>query len=157
MERMPYSLQRQSDIARLNLSRFVIGEKLSGTLTLPEGPTGVIEPHLHGGRDRSAKVDGRVIRFSAQAPIWMPRQELEVAVPSALQPYVDLVPTTFLSSFQLTQSIRDTADETTERTLGTIDKQSDAVRWILTGVAFGLPAIFWLLVVKVLLVRLRDH
>ncbi len=87
----------------------------------------------------------------------MPRQELDVALPSGLLPYVEAIPTTFLSSFQLTQSIRDTADETTERTLGSLDTQSDVVRWILTGLAFGLPAIFWLLVVKVLLVRFRDR
>lgn len=160
------AVQRYQDIAVLDFdvltapddaSRQDPDVRLSGTLTLPDGAPGVIEPHLHGGRDRTVTVAGQVIGFSAQAAIWMPAQELEVALPSALQPYVNQIPTPFLSSFHLTQSIRDKADEITERTLGTIDKQSDLVRWILTGLAFGLPAIFWLLVVKVLLVRFRDR
>ncbi len=160
------TVQRYADIAVLDLvvlkspsdaSRQDPDVSLSGTVTFPEGAPGVIEPHLHGGRDRKVSVEGSTVRFSDLAPIWMPRHELNVAVPAALMPFVEPIPIPFIDQFHLAESIRDTADATTESTLGTIDTQSEVARWVLTGVAFGLPAIFWLLVVKALLIRLRDR
>ncbi len=72
-------VQRYQDIAVLDFdvltapndaSRQDPDVDLSGTLSLPEVALAgvaedVIEPHLHGGRDRSVTVAGRVIRFSS--------------------------------------------------------------------------------------------
>ena len=131
--------------------------RLSGTLTLPAGVPGTVEPHLHGVREPKLVVEGQVVRFSGTAPIWMPSHELNVAFPSALVPFVETTPLPFLDQFRLTEQIRDQADETLGDTLSSLDSQSELARWILTGVAFGLPAIFWLFVVKAVLVRLRDR
>src|SRR5262249_10190698 len=42
---------------------------VTGTLTLPEGPPGTVEPHYHGGRDRAVSVSSNTITFSSKAPI----------------------------------------------------------------------------------------
>jgi hypothetical protein len=140
-----------------NASRQDPDVPLSGTLTLPEGPPGTIEPHNHGGRDRTVAVQGNVITFSATAPIWFPEHKLAVAFPAERVPYVRQTPITFLAQFQTTQRLIDQADNTTEGTLTGVDESFDVARWILTAVAFGLPAIFWLGVGKGLLRRLRDR
>ena len=131
--------------------------ELHGTFTIPESPPGPLEAHLHGGRDRVVTVNGRVIEFSAVAPIWMPFHKLSVAFPSAAVPFVQLTPTPGLQQFQLTQQIEDTADAVTESTLGTVESTEELGRWIITGVAFGLPAIFWTIFVLSVLRRLRQR
>lgn len=130
---------------------------LSGTLALPEGPRPFVDAHLHGGRDREVLVDGSVVRFSMEAPIWAPFHELAVAFPADLVPLVAPVPAPGLPTFQTTQQIQDTADAATEDVLADLDDQEDAGRWILTALAFGMPAIFWTIVAVGLLRRLRDR
>jgi hypothetical protein len=128
-----------------------------GTLTLPEGPLAFVEAHFHGGRDRAVEIAGGTVTFSAKAQIWQPGHKIDVAFPSDSVPFVEVVPTTFLEPFRLTQSIIDKADKLTERTLGEVDTQFEIGRWVLTGFAFGLPAIFWFFVGIGLLRRLHQR
>ena len=130
---------------------------LTGTLTLPEGAPGPIEPHLHGGIDRQVAVDGSTVTFSEEAPIWQPSHELDVAFPPDRVPGVAAAPIPFLATFQTEQAARDQSDVTTESTLDDVDTQEDLSRWIITAVAFGLPAIFWTIVVVGLLRRFRER
>jgi hypothetical protein len=130
---------------------------LSGTLTLPEGALAFVDAHLHGGRDREVAVDGSVVRFSMEAPIWQPFHKLAVAFPGDLVPGADATPIPYLATFQTTQQIQDQADATTEDVLADLDDQEDVGRWVLTAVAFGLPAIFWTIVAVGLVRRLRER
>jgi hypothetical protein len=130
---------------------------LTGTLTLPEGALGPIEPHLHGGIDRQVAVDGSTVTFSEEAPIWQPSHELDVAFPPDRVAGVAAAPIPFLATFQTEQAARDQSDVATESTLDEVDTQEDLSRWIITAVAFGLPAIFWTVVVVGLLRRFRER
>jgi hypothetical protein len=130
---------------------------LSGTLTLPEGPLTFVDAHLHGGRDRQVAVDGSVVRFSMEAPIWQPFHKLAVAFPGELVPGAEVTPIPYLATFQTTQQIQDQADATTEDVLADLDDQEDIGRWVLTALAFGLPAIFWTIVAVGLVRRLRER
>jgi hypothetical protein len=160
------AVDRYQDVAILGLetlpspddaSRQDPNVELSGTLTLPEGTPGPVDARLHGGRDTQVTVDGRVVRFSAEAPIWNPNHELDVAFPSGLVPGLAALPVTHRSEFQLEQSIKDGNDRSFQSTLDSLDDQEDLSRWIITGVAFGLPAIFWLIVLKGLIGRLHER
>lgn len=131
--------------------------EVSGTLTLPEGPLPFVEAHLHGGRDREVVADGPVVRFSMEAPIWQPSHELAVAFPADLVPGVAVTPVPGLGTFQATQQVQDQADATTEEVLADLDDQEDAGRWVLTALAFGMPAIFWTVVAVGLTRRLRER
>jgi hypothetical protein len=128
-----------------------------GTLALPEGATTFVDAHLHGGRDREVEVAGSVVRFSMEAPIWQPFHKLAVAFPSALVPGVETTPIPYLATFQTAQQIQDQADATTEDVLADLDDQEDAGRWVLTAIAFGLPAIFWTIVAVGLITRLCER
>lgn len=131
---------------------------LSGTLTLPEGSAGLIDPHLHAGRDRKLSVEGTVIHFSARAGIWTATNELDVGIPPSAVPFVQQIPAPYLTTFRTSESVRDSTDRTVERTLHAVDTGIDVSRWVLTALAFGIPGIFWLVVVKALLARLaRRH
>jgi hypothetical protein len=130
---------------------------VTGTLTLPEGGQGLIEPHLHGGLDRTTTVEGSTIDFSLEAPIWQPSHELDVAFPADRVPGLPITPIAWLPTFQTEQAARDAADVATESTLDDVDRQEDLSRWIITAVAFGLPAIFWSIVVIGLVRRLRER
>ena len=131
---------------------------LRGTLTLPEGPAGTIEPHFHGGRDRTVSV--RRLRRSGSRP---PRRSGSRTTRSTSRsrpivvPDLARTPIPFLDQFHTEQTIRDQADQDTESTLGGLDDQTDLGRWIITAVAFGLPLIFWTLVVVGLIRRLRER
>jgi len=160
------AVQRYPDVAilRLNLlpspedsSRQDPNVALAGTVTLPEGAPGPIEPHLHGGIDRTTTVDGSTIRISSEAPIWQPMHELDVAFPADRVAGMAVTPVPWLETFRTEQAVRDSADATTESTLGDLDTQEDLSRWIITAVAFGLPAIFWTIVAIGLLRRLRER
>lgn len=160
------AVTRYQDIATLGLDVLTSPEnasrqdpdvELSGTLTLPEGSPGFIEAHFHGGRHRSVDIVGRTVTFSSTAPIWQPGHKIDAAFPSDWVPFVDVVPTTFVEQFRLTQSIVDRSDQLTERTLGEVDKQFEIGRWVLTAFAFGLPAIFWFFVGIGLLRKLRQR
>jgi len=159
-------VRRYSDIVDLqldvlpspeNASRQDPNVSLSGTLTLPEGLPGAVDAHFHGGRARHVAVDGRTIRFSSDAPIWQPGHKLDVAFPSGLVPGLPVTPTSGLAQFQTRESMLDASDRTTESTLESVDTQEDLGRWIITAVAFGLPAIFWLFVFKGFFARLRER
>jgi hypothetical protein len=130
---------------------------LSGTLTLPEGQSGPIEPHLHGGIRRRAAVAGSTVDFSSEAPIWAPTHRLDVAFPSGGVPGLTAAAIPYLETFRAEQATRDATDTATESTLADLDTQEDLSRWIVTGVAFGLPAIFWTIVVVGLVRRLRER
>jgi len=130
---------------------------LRGTFTIPEGPPGTFEAHLHGGRDLVATINGRVVEFSAEAPIWMPFHRIAVAFPAGAVPFVSQTPIPFLAQFQATQAIREAADATTESTLSTVESGEELGRWVITGVAFGLPAIFWTIFGLGVLRRLRQR
>jgi hypothetical protein len=158
-------VKRYTDVATLELdvlpapddaSRQDPNVDLSGTLTVPEGP-GSVEAHLHGGRDRSVTVAGSVVTFSADAPIWQPFHKLAVAFPAGLVPSVAVTPIPFLATFQQNQQIQDASDAATDSVLTSVDTQEDLSRWIITAVAFGLPAIFWTIVVIGLVRRLRER
>jgi hypothetical protein len=160
------SVQRYADVAILKLdvlpapddaSRQDPNVELSGTLSLPPGPMTPIEAHLHGGIDRTVAVDGSTVTFASDAPIWQPSHELDVAFPESLVPGLAPTPIPFLESFQREQQIRDQSDELTESTLADVDTQEDLGRWVITAVAFGLPAIFWAFVVIGFLRRLRER
>jgi hypothetical protein len=130
---------------------------VTGSLTLPEGAPSLIEAHVHNGLDRSVTVDGSTIDFSLEAPIWQPDHELAVAFPPDRVPGAPSTPIPWLTTFQTEQAARDAADVATESTLDDVDAQEDLSRWIITAVAFGLPAIFWAVVVVGLLRRLRER
>jgi len=130
---------------------------LSGTVTLPEGQPGPIEPHLHGGIDRTTAVDGTTISYSSEAPIWQPTHALDVAFPADRVPGLALAPIAHLDAFRAEQSARDASDAAAESTLADLDAQEDLSRWIVTGVAFGLPAIFWTIVAVGLVRRLHER
>ncbi|MCJ7439880.1 MAG: DUF2207 domain-containing protein [Acidimicrobiia bacterium] len=130
---------------------------LSGTLVLPEGTPGPVDAHLHGGRDRSVAAEGSAVTFSAQAPIWQPSHSLDVALPEAWLSAMAPTPIASAGPFATEQAARDQADTSTEATLGGLDNQAELGRWILTAVAFGLPAIFWAIVVVGLVRRLRER
>jgi hypothetical protein len=130
---------------------------LSGTVTLPDGSAGAIEPHLHGGIDRTTSLDGSMIIFSSVAPIWQPGHELDVAFPAGSVPGVAVTPIPWLETFRTEQASRDQSDELTESTLDDLDTQEDLSRWIITTVAFGLPAIFWTIVAIGLVKRFRER
>jgi hypothetical protein len=158
-------VKRYTDVATVELdvlpapddtSRQDPDVKLTGTLTLPESP-GPVDAHLHGGRDRSVTVAASVITFSADAPIWQPFHRLAVAFPPGAVPYVAVTPIPFLASFQQAQQAQDLADTTTDSVLSSVDTQEDLSRWIITAVAFGLPAIFWTIVAVGLVRRLRER
>ncbi len=160
------AVDRYLDIATLELdllpapddtSRQDPNVDLRGTLTLPEGNPGTVDAHLHGGRDREVSVSGNGISFSMEAPIWQPFHKLAVAFSPAIVPFVDLTPIPYAATFQTTQQIQDQADRTTEDVLGDLDDQEDAGRWIMTAIAFGLPAIFWTIVAVGVLRRLRER
>lgn len=131
--------------------------ELSGTLALPEGAPGPVDAHLHGGRDREVAVEGATVAFSARAPIWQPSHSLDVGFPESWLSAMTPTPVPFARTFATEQAVRDRADETTESTLGGLDDQTELGRWLLTAVAFGLPAIFWTIVVIGLLRRLRER
>jgi hypothetical protein len=131
--------------------------ELTGTLVVPDGSPGPIEPHLHGGRDRSTSVEGSTVHFASDAPIWQPTHELDVAFPADRLSGVNPSFLANLESFRAEQAARDARDAAAESTLNDVDTQEDLSRWIITAVAFGLPAIFWTVVVVGLLRRLRDR
>ena len=131
--------------------------ELSGTLALPEGAPGAVDAHLHGGRDPSVTVEGSTVVFSAQAPIWQPNHSLDVGFPESWLATMAPTPIAFAGPFATEQAARDQADTSTESTLGGLDNQADLGRWILTAVAFGLPAIFWAIVIIGLVRRLRER
>lgn len=162
------AIRRYSDIADLQLdvlpgpedaSRQDPNVDLSGTLALPEGLAGAVDPHLHGGRDRKVAVDadGRTIRFSSEAPIWQPGHKLDVAFPQSAVPGLPVTPASGTSQFEIRESTLDAADRTTESTLDSLDTQSEFGRWAITAVAFGLPGIFWLGVLRGFVGRLRER
>lgn len=130
---------------------------LTGTLVLPPGAPALVDAHLHGGRDRKVKFLGSTITFSEQAPIWQPSHSLDVAFPESWLSGMAPTPIAFAGSFATEQAARDQSDTTTESTLGGLDDQAELSRWILTAVAFGLPAIFWTIVVIGLVRRLRER
>ncbi|MCJ7438334.1 MAG: DUF2207 domain-containing protein [Acidimicrobiia bacterium] len=130
---------------------------LSGTLVLPEGAPAPVDAHLHGGRDRTVAVAGSTVTFSAQAPIWQASHSLDVAFPQSWLSAMAPTPIAFAGPFATEQAARDQADTSTESTLGGLDNQAELSRWILTAVAFGLPAIFWAIVVIGLVRRLRER
>ena len=140
-----------------NASRQDPDVDLSGTLTLPEGAPGPVDAHLHGGRDRTVAAAGSTVTFSAQAPIWQPSRSLDVAFPESWLAAMAPTPIAFAAPFATEQAARDQSDTTTESTLGGLDDQAELGRWILTAVAFGLPAIFWTIVVVGLVRRLRER
>lgn len=159
-------VKRYTDIATLDLdvlpapddtSRQDPDVELRGTLTLPEAAAGSVEPHFHGGRDSKVDVTGSVVTFSAQAPIWQPYHRLAVGFSPTAVPGVELTPIPGLVTFQQTQQAQDASDTTTESVLSSVDSQEDLSRWIITAVAFGLPAIFWTIVVIGLVNRLRER
>ncbi|HMG28312.1 MAG TPA: hypothetical protein VKH36_16030 [Acidimicrobiia bacterium] len=122
--------------------------ELTGTVTLPEAAPGPLYPHLYAGRDRKIEPRGAsTVAFSSQAPIWTDGS-LVLAFPSALVPAAPVQNIAFLPTFQEVQQTREVTQQATEATLGSVDRQSEIVRWIITAVAFGLPAIFWFLVVR---------
>ena len=116
---------------------------LRGTFTIPEVPPGPFEAHLHGGRDEVVTITGSTVEFSAEAPIWMPFHRLAVAFPAGAVPFVDLTPIPYLAQFQATQAVQNAADATTESTLSSVEEGEEIGRWVITAIAFGLPAIFW--------------
>ena len=130
---------------------------LSGMLVLPAGAPGPVDAHLHGGRDRTVAVAGSTVTFSAQAPIWQPSHSLDVAFPESWLAAMTPTPIAFAGPFATEQAARDLTDTTTESTLGGLDNQAELGRWILTAVAFGLPAIFWTIVLVGLVRRLRER
>ena len=121
---------------------------LTGTITLPEAAPGPLYPHLYAGRDRKIEPHGgNTVAFSSRAPIWTDGS-LVLAFPSALVPAAPVQNTAFLPTFQEVQQTREVTQQATEATLGSVDRQSEIVRWALTAVAFGLPAIFWFRVLR---------
>ncbi len=130
---------------------------LTGTLVLPEGAPGPVEAHLHGGRDRTVQVDGSTISFSSTAPIWQPSHTLAAGFPESWLAGMPQTPIPFAATFTSEQAAQDATDASTESTLGGLDDQADLSRWILTAVAFGLPAIFWTMVGVGLVRRLRER
>jgi hypothetical protein len=130
---------------------------VTGTLSLPEGAPGLIEPHLHGGLDREVTVESSSVDFSVEAPIWQPSHELDVAFPPDRVSGLPITSIAGLPAFQAEQASRDAADELTESTLDDVDAQEDLSRWIITAVAFCLPAIFWAIVLIGLLRRLQER
>ena len=160
------AVQRYADVAILRLdllpspddaSRQDPNVALSGTLTLPEGSAGVTEAHLHGGIERTSTLDGSTVHFASVAPIWQPTHGLDVAFPADRVPLLGPTPIAYLDSFRTEQAVRDRADERAESTLGDLDTQEDLSRWIITAVAFGLPAIFWTVVLVGLGRRLGER
>jgi hypothetical protein len=158
--------KRYADVAILRLDVLASPEDssrqdpnvaLSGTITLPEGAPGTIDAHLHGGIDRTTGIDGSTIHFSSEAPIWQPMHEVDVAFPADRLPAASQTPIPFLDTFRNEQAVRDQADVAAESTLNDVDTQEDLSRWIITAVAFGLPAIFWTIVVIGLVRRLRER
>ena len=122
--------------------------ELTGTITLPEAAPGPLYPHLYAGRDRKIEPQGAsTVAFSSQAPIWTDGS-LVLAFPSALVPAAPVQNTAFLPTFEQVQQTREVTQQTTEATLGSVDRQSEIVRWAITAVAFGLPAIFWFRVLR---------
>jgi hypothetical protein len=157
---------RYSDVAILNLDVLTSPEnasrqdpdvQLSGTLTLPEGAPGTVEAHIHNGRDRTVAVAGNVVTFGSKVPIWISSHDLDVAFPAGRVPFVMQVPLPWLSTFRTTEALRDQADRSTDSTLASVQNGEELGRWILTAVAFGLPGIFWLFVLKGFLARLRNR
>jgi hypothetical protein len=160
------AIRRWSDIADLqldvlpgpeNASRQDPNVALSGTLTLPEGLVGTVDAHFHGGRDRELTVDVHRIRFSSDAPIWQPGHKLAVAFPQAAVPGLPVTDTSGAVQFQIREGAADTIDQSTESTLVSQDTQAEFGRWATTAIAFGLPGIFWLGVVRGFVRRLRGQ
>jgi len=122
--------------------------ELTGIVTLPESAPGPLSAHVYAGRDRKVEQRGAsTVAFSSQAPIWTDGS-LVLAFPSALVPAAPVQNIAFLPTFQQVQQTREVTQQATEATLGSVDRQSEIVRWIITAVAFGLPAIFWFRVVR---------
>lgn len=160
------AVKRYADIADLQLDVLPAPEDnsrqdpdvdLHGTLRVPAGAAGTVQAHLHNGRERRVSVDGPVVTFSDVAPIWRPDHELAVAFPAAAVPELAQQPISGLPQFEARERARDATDESTESVLSDVDAQEDLSRWIITAVAFGLPAIFWLIVLKGFLGRLRER
>jgi len=121
---------------------------LTGTIALPAAAPGTLYPHLYAGRDRKIAPQGAsAVAFSSNAPIWTDGS-LVLGFPSNLVPDAPVQPTDFLPTFEQVQSTREVTQQTTETTLGSVERQADFGRWIITAIAFGLPAIFWFRVLR---------
>lgn len=141
--------ERYADVAILrldvlgapeNTSRQDPNAELTGTLVLPEGPAGEITAYLHGTRDPQVTVEGSTVRFSGEAPVWNSAHSLDVSFPPDRVPNVAIVPIPFLASFQVEQQTRDAADTSLNSTLDDLDTGVEMGRWVVTGLAFGIPA-----------------
>lgn len=149
------AVDRYQDIAILDLdvlpspddsSRQDPDVDLVGTVSFEtEAPPGDIDAHLYAGRNRSVRVDGSIVAFSSDAPIWTDG-ELFVGFDPARVPGVEQISFAQRDAFAQSQQTREQIADSTESTLDAVDTETTIATWILGGVAFLLPAIFWVIV-----------
>lgn len=119
--------------------------ELSGTITFP-GEVGAesVEAHLLGGRDREIAVEGGRVRFSSRAPIWAPGNSLYIGFPPVLVPEATQFDNLYAPTFTENARVREENSRMTEDVLTSVDDTNRIGRWIVTGIAIALPAIFFL-------------
>ena len=162
------AVERFPDIAVLDLAVLPSPEDASrqdpdvdlrGTVRFSgEVASEAVQPHLFGGRDRDIAVEGGEVRFSSRAPIWAPGNAVYVGFPPELVPDMTAFDNLYASQFTDNARVREQVSDQTEATLDSVDDTNRIGRWIVAGVAIGLPAIFLVrMVIHILAIKIAQR
>ena len=98
------------------------------------------------------------MRFSSRAPIWAPGNAVYVGFPPELVPDMTAFDNLYASQFTDNARVREQVSDQTEATLDSVDDTNRIGRWIVAGIAIGLPAIFLVrMVIHILAIKIAQR